>query len=115
MAHVGRGRGFHRLNEIVTYRLGQGVFANSGSETINTSASRPQPSAYLLWRQPTSSVISLREPISEGRDSVRGGNAMPFSVNQGAEYIIGLRVKGNRWCSSMGSPTAWRLGTTWDT
>ena len=64
MAHVGRGRVFPWLSEIATHRLGHEVFANSGSETINMSASRPRPSAYLLWRQPPSrrNLPSMRIP-----------------------------------------------------
>jgi len=63
--HLGFERGFHRLNEIATHRLGQGVFANSGSETINMSASCPGHRIIYFDGNRRAGVISLREPINE--------------------------------------------------
>ena len=66
MNHLRLGRGFHRLNQIVTYRLGQEVFANSTSETINMSASRPGHRLIYFGGSRRAGVISLRKPINEG-------------------------------------------------
>ena len=65
MSHLGLGRNFHRLNEMVTCRLGHGVFANRDSETINMSASRPGHRLICFGGNRRAGVISLREPINE--------------------------------------------------